>query len=97
MDSQGATVTCNASLWPEAGYAADVIAGAGGVYLAIRDASGQGSDTVWQIGNDNRGAWRVVGPESQRQVSLLAARAEGLLLAVSQPEGWAIARVPARP
>jgi hypothetical protein len=94
---QGASATCTASSWPEAGRSASIAAGAGGVYLAVREASGETADAVWRIDEEGRSAWRLLGSEVGRTVQLLAPRADGLLLAFTHPGGWALGRLPPRP
>jgi hypothetical protein len=94
---QGAAASCTASSWPEAGRSAEVVAGAGGIYLAIREPTGESGDVVWRIDQEGRGAWRLLGFQAERRVQLLAPRADGLLLAFTTPDGWTLARLPPQP
>jgi hypothetical protein len=94
---QGARAACAASSWPEAGRSADLVAGVGGIYLAITDPSGESRDAVWRIGEEGRNAWRLLPAEAERRVRLLASRPDGLLLALSHPGAWAVSRLPRQP
>jgi hypothetical protein len=81
--------------WPEGGREAQLRADASGAYLAIRDANGSSTDTVWRIAPDGGGMQRLLGPEPGRQVRLLRLGADGLLLALSGADGaWIIGRLP---
>jgi hypothetical protein len=91
-----ASATCAVvSAWSEAGRDAQVVADASGLYVALSALNGDAASTVWWVRPDGRASGRLLAPEVGRLARLLAARPDGLLLAVSLPmDAWAIARLP---
>jgi hypothetical protein len=91
----GQSVTCAMlAPWPEGGREAQLRADASGVYVALADVAGESADAVWRITADGRGVQRLLAAERERRVRLLAPRPEGLLVAISRPDGWLIGNLP---